>query len=275
MTSILVSSDNQSVSKQIAEAVSKTLEYTYVGDDLILDQVGKNRLSRDDLDRLFGEEARPQIPSGRLLKRLVALQTALSERLLGDNVVVDGLGAHLHVRGVSHVLTVRVLSDMRSQAHHLAVDKRISPRSARKLLEKQARHIQQWSLSTFGVDETSPATYDMVLTLGTIDADRAVTTIVDMAKDRKFQPMTYSLKCLENLALADRVRAGLIADYPGVDVVAEDGLVRLRLAKRWFGWQRVVESLRARVGKVDGVEGVEIYTSALPIRGPTTDMTGT
>ena len=275
MTSILVSSDNPSVSKQIAEAVSAALEYEYVGDDLVLERVGKDRLSKDDLGRLLGKEIRPQIPSGRLMKRLVLLEAALSELLLGDNVVVDGLGAHLHIRGISHVLNVRVLSDMRSQAHHLAVDKRISPRSARKLLEKQARHIQQWSLLTFGVDETSPATYDIVMTLGTIDADRAVATIVDMAKDRKFQPMTYSRKCLENLALADRVRASLIADYPGVKVVAEDGLVRLRLAKRWFGWQRVVESLRDRVGKVEGVDGVEIYTSALPSHTPTTDMTGT
>ncbi len=274
MTSILISSDNPSVGKQIARSVSEALDYEYLGDELILELVGKDRLSLDDLGKLLGRNARPQIPSGRLRERLVHLQAALTERLLGDDVVVEGLGAHLHVRGVSHVLNVRILSDMRSRAHHLAVDREISPRAARKLLEKQARRLQQWSLATFGVDETSPASYDMMITLGTIDEERAVTTIADMARDRKFQPMTYSRKCLENLALVNRVRLTLIADYPGVEVAAEDGLVRLRMAKRWFGWQRIVESLRDVVGKVQGVDGVEIYTSMLPSRSAA-DMTGT
>jgi hypothetical protein len=252
MTSILVSSDNPSVGKEIARQVGDALDYDTVGDALLSEVVQKSGIPARDLEKVLG----------------------LTERLLSDNVVVAGLGAHLHVRGISHILNVRILSDVRSRAHHLAVERKIAPRAARKMLERRERRIQEWSLSTFGVDETSPSSYDMVISLGNIDEKRAVTTIVDTAGDRKFKPMTYSRKCLENLALADRVRARLVSDFPGVEVVAEDGLVKLKLAKRWFGWQRAAETLREMVGKIEGVDGVEIHSSALPRRASGADMTG-
>jgi cytidylate kinase len=275
MTSILVSSDNPSVGKEIARQVGDALDYDTVGDALLSEVVQKSGIPARDLEKVLGLGVEiPKKPSRQIMSGLVAIQATLTERLLSDNVVVAGLGAHLHVRGISHILNVRILSDVRSRAHHLAVERKIAPRAARKMLERRERRIQEWSLSTFGVDETSPSSYDMVISLGNIDEKRAVTTIVDTAGDRKFKPMTYSRKCLENLALADRVRARLVSDFPGVEVVAEDGLVKLKLAKRWFGWQRAAETLREMVGKIEGVDGVEIHSSALPRRASGADMTG-
>ncbi len=274
MTSILISSDNPSMGKAIARQVGEALGYDLVGDALLSEVVGTTGISKRDFEKALGLEGPPPRPGRGMGAGLVALQAALTERLLGDNLVVDGLGAHLHVRGVSHILTIRILADFRSRAHHLAVDRKISPRAARRLLERRERQIQQWSLSVFGVDETNPSTYDMVINLGNIDEERAVKTIADTAGDRKFVSMTYSMKCLENLALADRVRARLVADFPGVEVGAEDGVVKLLLAKRWFGWQRTVETLRETVGKVPGVDGVEIHTAPLTKREGEADMTG-
>lgn len=276
MTSILVSSDDVSVGNAIAEKVADALGFDIVGDGLLSEVVAARGIPRRDLERVLGLGGEiPETPGRRIMGGLVALQSALTERLLTDKVVVDGLGAHLHVRGVAHIFNVRILSDLRSQAHRLAVEKHITPRAARKRLERREQRIRDWSLETFGVDETSPSSYDMVINLGNIDETRAVTTIVDTAGDKRFVPMTYSQKCLADLALADRVRSELVSDFPGIAVAAEDGLVKLRLAKRWFGWQRTVKTLRERVGKVKGVDGVAIHTSTLPSRAPEADATGT
>lgn len=272
MTSVLISSDNENVSNQIAKQVGETLGYDYVGDELLANVAEKHGISERDIRRTLGPDSRGlRKPSKRLKASLVYLEAALSERLLSDNIVIDGLGAHLHIRGIAHILNIRILWDVRSLTHRLAVEKKISPKAARKIMERREKQVQQWSLSTFGVDETSPSSYDMVISLGNIDEERAVKTISDMAKDRKFQPMTYSLKCLDNLALADRVSAALVSSFPKVNVTAQDSTVKLQLSKRWFGWQDTVESLRDIVSKVNGVEGIEIHTSALPSEMPWAD----
>ena len=67
--------------------------------------------------------------------------------------------------------------------------------------------------------------YDMVLSLGTLNADQAAGIICDAADYPKFQAMTYSRKCLDDFALASKVRQKLMGQFPDIRLQVSDGTV--------------------------------------------------
>ena len=185
------------------------------------------------------------------------------ERFVDAEVVCEGLCAHLYVREIPHVLNVRVLDDMRLRTNRIAADKGISPRAVRKRLERLERRRQRWSQALFEVDEANPSNYDMVISLGQISVDRVVTMVCDTARDRRFQEMTYSRKCVEDRALASRVRMKLLPQFPKVRVGARDGTVTLRLGGRVSrAWRKKAEEIRRLTEEIAGVDYVEVHRSA-------------
>jgi len=269
MTSILISSDTASVGERVSKAVADALGFACLGRELLAEVAEAHGVKERDLVSAMGflaPDARSLGKAGRM--GLVFIAGAVLERLKGDNLVVDGLGAHLYVREIPHILSVRILSDVQSHTHRLAARRGISPKKARKLLERWERQAKHRSMDVFGVDETSPGSYDMVISLGNIDEERAVKTIAETAGDRKFQTMTYSRKCLADQALAGRIRVALLQRHPKVRVAARDGTAVLVLPGRWGGWRKAAEALKTEVGKIPGVEFVEVHRAGSPSAAP-------
>lgn len=78
-------------------------------------------------------------------------------------------------------------------------------------------------MDDFNLDEMDPSQYDLVISLSQIDQDKAVKIITDTVSYRRFSPMTYSIKCLEDNELASRVRMALLERFPDVRVRANGG----------------------------------------------------
>lgn len=256
MTSILISSDDLSLAETIAQQVADKRDMPIV-----------NRSYLDHIEKQYNIKTKNLIQllnfNGRLnnaKKRLLAcLEAGVFEKLLDDNIVCTGLGAHLYVTGISHVLNIRVLSDMASATHKMAAEKNMAPKKVRSLLEKKMKRRQRQTRALFGIDETNPATYDMLLTLGKFDIDQVVKTIVETAEKRKFKTMTYSKKCALDLALAGRIRIAL-DQYWNIGIQVNDSIASLTIGKG-FGWKRRAKILRTKAMEVEGVSYVRIRLS--------------
>ena len=257
MTSILVSSDDLSLAETIATQVAQRRDMPVI-DRTYVDEIAKQYDVRaKDLLRLLDFCGRLSTARKRLL---ACLEAGVLEKLQDDNIVCTGLGAHLYVTGISHVLNIRVLSDMASVTHKLAAEKNMAPKKVRSLLEKRMRRRQGSIKAAFGIDETNPATYDMLLTMGKFDIDQAVKTIAETANERRFKAMTYSKKCAVDLALVGRIRLAL-SQYSNTDIRVSDRTAILTIHKG-FGWKRRAEILRTRTMEVDGVSDVRIRLSS-------------
>lgn len=261
MTSIIVSSDDLAVGQIIGKKTADALGYRYF-DRGLLKQVAK----RFDVK----EEKLNQVIDGSPTSRLSAktrdllvsyIQTLTLEQIQKDNVVCTNLAAHLYVRDVSHVLIIRVLADSEERAKQIMERKGVSLRKALKIIEQKKTSRAEWSIDTFSLNENDPSIYDMMISLGQIETEKVIEIIKDMAGYRKFQPMTYSVKCMENLAMASRVRSMLLPKYPEVKVAADGGrvIVNLRCSK----WQKlsIVEAIKKRVGEIRGVSLVEVHAA--------------
>ncbi len=259
MSIILISSDVPDIETMIAEKVAKEKGY---------DRLDRDRLTGEatpETDPESLKEALDNTPS--LLRRLPAkkwryylacIEAEVLERLLTDNVVCSGLGAHLFVIGVSHAMKIRVLGGKKETAR-LAEEKGKSPEKAEQERIESNRQRAEWSLTAFDQDETDPGLYDLVISLDQIDPIEAVRTIVGASEYRKFQSMTYSTKCLTDLALSAKVRVALLNDMSDVDVQARDGSVVVETRALRHRKREKIEAIKQLAGEIDGVGYVEVH----------------
>ncbi len=260
MSIIIISSDSYKTGRQIAERVAKAMGYDYVDREILETVAEKHSTPEAKLMRALDEPPSFMGLSSRLRNQYLAyIQEATLAQLLEDNVVCHGLAAHMYVLGVSHALRVRVLSDPEDLARQMTSEKNIAPEKVKKLIKKQERQSKRWSTDAFHLNETDPANYDLIIGLSQIDPDEAVKTITDTVGYRKFKPMTYSIKCLQDKELASRVRVALLERFPDAKVLADGStvVVETRALKREK--RKRIEAIKGLAGEIKGVGYVEVH----------------
>jgi len=259
MPVIIISADNFPEGREIAHRVAGTLGYRYLGRDLLAQVAQEHNLSEEDLVRALDEPPGLLTRRSRRQRLLTYIQAACLEQLLDDDVVCYGLAAHLYVRGVSHALKVRVLTEPERHAKLLAQTENIPPERARKLAQRQRQEQRRWSQENFDLDQTDPSLYDLVISLGTLELDKAVEIICDTVGYRKFQPMTYSRQCMRDKALAAKVRQELMERFPDIRVEAKDGTVVTSLKTLKRDQRKKQELIRQLVTPIPGVRHLEVH----------------
>ncbi|MBU1277096.1 MAG: cytidylate kinase-like family protein [Proteobacteria bacterium] len=259
MPVIIVSADDFQQGREIAHRVAGVLGYRFLGRDLLARVAQEKQVSQQDLARALDEPPGLLSRRSRRQRLLSEIEAACLEQLLEDNVVAYGLAAHLYVRGVSHVLKVRIINEPEQRANILAQTGNIPLERARKLAQRQTGGERRWSQDAYQLDQTDPSLYDMVLSLGTLEQDKAVEIICDMVGYRKFQPMTYSRKCLRDKALAAQVRLALMERFPDIRVEANDGTVVAYIQSLKKDQRKKQEQVRQMAGELPGVRHVEVH----------------
>jgi cytidylate kinase len=260
MSVIIISSDSYQTGREIAESTAKALGYGYLGRDILGKVADKYKVPEEKLTQVLEERPSFLSMSSKLRNRYLAYiqESALSELLKG-NLVCQGLAAHLYVLGISHVLRVRVLSDVEKRAQQIVSEGGISLEKAKKLLETQKKARRRWSMEAFHLDETDPSQYDMVISLSQIDPGEAVKIITETVAYRRFEPMTYSTKCMQDLALASRARAALLDRFPDVRVRANRGTLVVETTALRREKQKRAKAIKDLAGEIPGVEYVEVH----------------
>ncbi|MFO7737031.1 MAG: cytidylate kinase-like family protein [Desulfatiglandaceae bacterium] len=260
MPVIIVSSDLYRTGREIAESAARVLGYGFLGREILGQVAEKYEVPEAKLAQALDEGPSFLRRSSKLRHRYLAyIQEGALFELHKGNVVCQGLAAHLYVLGVSHVLRVRILSDTEKRAEHLATERGISPNKAKRLLDREKKAHQRWSMETFQLDETDPSHYDLVINLSQIDSAEAVKIIRETVSYPRFKPMTYSLHCMEDLALSSRVKALLWERFPGIRVRADRGTLVIETAALKREKEKKVNAIKELAGKIPGVEYVEVH----------------
>ncbi|MFC1820558.1 AAA family ATPase [Thermodesulfobacteriota bacterium] len=262
MSIIIISSDSYNQGLEIASKVAETMDYTFLGREILNQVAEKYHLPEAKLRKAMDEMPRSFGMFSKLRKRYLAyIQAATLTELQKDNVVCQGLDAHLYVLGVSHVLKVRILSDPTLQAQQMASRMGIPPRKARKLLARNKKLHQRLSLDFFHLDETDPSIYELLISLRRIDQEEAVKIITETVSSQQFKPMTYSNKCMRDLELAGRVRAALLEPFPAVRVSANSGTLVVESIGLLQGRKKIAAAIKEQAQDIPGVEYVEVHFS--------------
>jgi hypothetical protein len=154
------------------------------------------------------------------------------------------------------VLKVRIIAQIEDRvATKIEREGNLSESDAEKTLLREDKHYASLAKQIFGVDEEDTDLFDLIINTSEMDVDAATETILSTVKLKRYQPMTYSIQCIENLELSLRARALLVADDPDVDVQVENGALRIRTRVRAEGRHR---SMREKAQTLNDVKNVEI-----------------
>jgi cytidylate kinase len=260
MSVIIISSDSYQTGREIAESTAKSMGYGFLGRDILGKVADKYKVPEEKLTQVLEERPSFLSMSSKVRNRYLAyIQESVLSELLKGNLVCQGLAAHLYVLGISHVLRVRVLSDVEKRVQQIASDGGISLEKAKKILDAQKKGRQRWSMDAFRLDETEPSQFDLVISLSQIDQTEAVKIITETVAYRRFEPMTYSTKCMQDLALASRARAALLDRFPDVRVRANRGTLVVETTALRREKQKRATAIKALAGEIPGVEYVEVH----------------
>lgn len=266
MSIITISRGSYSRGKEVAEKVAQKLGYECVARDVLLEtseefNVPETKLihaiqdAPSFLDRFtYGKE-----------RYIAYVQSALLRHLQKDNIVYHGLAGHFFVKGVSHVLKVRIIADLEDRIRLVMERDRVSRKKALQSLKKIDEQRRKWSISLYGIDTWDPSLYDMVLHIRKITVDDAVDIICHTAGLKDFQTTPESRKAMDDLLLASEVKATLIDLKPDVEVYSDSGKVSVTTSARLSQEEKLVQDIEGVVKTIPGVKEVTVHIQLDPI----------
>ena len=261
MAIITISRGSYSKGREVAEKVADMLGYQCISREILLEASEQFNIPEIKLVRSLHDAPSilQRFTYGK--ERYLAYITAeLLERIVTDNIVYHGLAGQFLVRGISHVLKIRILADMEDRLALEMARENISREKAAALLTKDDQERRQWSLSLFGIDSWNPGLYDMVLHIHKLNTTNVAEIIADTARLEQFKATAQSQKNLDNRLLAARVKAALVQVFPMVQTYADDGVVTVEARFNLTEEPGLADKMQRIALQVPGVKQVRMRT---------------
>jgi len=262
MAIITISRGSYSHGKEVAEKVARKLGYQCYAREVVLEASKEFNIPEIKLVKAVHDA--PSILerfSYGKEKFIAYFQAALLKCLMRDNVVYHGLAGHFYVKGVSHVLKVRIIADMKDRIQIVMDRENIPYESALALIKKDDLARQKWSQHLYGIDTNDPILYDLVIRVRKMTVDDAVDVICHTAGLDTFKTTLESQKAMEDLVLASDVKTTLLELKPDIQVFVRDCIVTLGASSQIMKDPDMVQELERIVARIPGVKGVNIKSS--------------
>jgi cytidylate kinase len=238
MAIITISHQMGAGGSEIGMGLAQRLGYHYVDQELIQDAVRRYGLVEEKLSHL--DESKPTLFErfdAETRHYITILQTTLLEFAENDNAVLMGRGGQWLLRGIPHVLRVRVIAPFEHRVRQWI--KRTAEvggeapnqRAAADLLRRDDSEKSGRMRYLYEVDIADPALYDMVVNSEKLRYEAAVEMIERAIRRPEMSTTDAARRIVASRVLASRVQVAL-ATHPEtrryrITVEAQDGIVTL------------------------------------------------
>ena len=265
MSVITLTTDAYSRGNRLAEGIAEKMGYRCIGDDVVIAAAAKAyEIDKGKLEQSLRASTSFFNPlSSRKYRLIPLLEAVLVEQMCQQDLIYQGFIAVSRIQEVSHAIKVRVIASAESRMREVIQKERSSGMvEAKDRIFKLDKERQRWSRAIYGTDISDPALYDLVVNIGSMedeDVKDVIETIVITARQKKFEPMTYSVNCLKNIALSCRIKAAFIDSYPKMVVRSDKGTVYLLVPALRRKNQKNILAFKNKINELEGVEHVEVY----------------
>lgn len=223
---------------EIGMAAAKRIGYRYVDQDLISDAARRYGLAEEKLSHL--DESKPSLFERfdvETRRYITVIQTALLEFAEADNIVQMGRGGQWLLRGIPHVLRVRIAAPFEQRVRNWIrrtaelTGETPNQRAATDFVRRDDNDRAGRMKYLYEVDISDPALYDVVINTEKLAYDAAVQVIEGLARRPELQTTDAGREIVASRVLASRVQVAL-ATHPEtrkhrITVEAKDGVVTL------------------------------------------------
>lgn len=243
MSSIAIWSQYENQSLAVGRHVAAELGFRLVSmQDLVKTTAAEFQMPEAELSAVFKKKSGLKgVFAKKPSKGLACIEQQLCRLIAEDRLVFVGHVGLTLCQMISHVLKVLVLD------HPSGGSGPADPA------------VKEWFQTAYQKDLEDPNLYDLTVNLAHMDVAEAGNIIINTLKHHKFNPMTYSLQCMDNLELSGRVKTLLVEEYPDVAVKAHDGAVYVFSAGFARGKQKAALQTKQRLLGLEGVSHVEVY----------------
>jgi cytidylate kinase len=216
MSIITMSHEMGAGGPEIGQQLAEKLGYRYIDHELISDAAHRYGLLEEKLSHL--DESKPSLFErfdAETRRYITALQTALYDFAEQDRVVIMGRGGQWLLRGVSHVLRVRIMAPFDLRAKRLAaklsgpMGEQASPRTVMEMIRRDDSEKSGRMRYLYEVDLTEASLYDLVVNTEKLAVGSAVELIGCAASRPELRTTDASAQLVADRSLASRVQVAL------------------------------------------------------------------
>ncbi len=248
--------------REFAEVLAEKLGYELITRDQVLEMAVDEGIAVGRLETAIVKR-RPIDERLMLDKELYQsfITRVLCERALKGNLVYAGRTGHLLLPGVTHILRVRVVTDMETRINSVMERLRLSREKAKQYIEQVEDDRERWTRTMYSVSWGFAGYYDLVVNLEQVGVANAATALCTYAQLPEFHETPASRRALEGLRLASEARLALARDKrtyaASLKVRANEGALSVTYLPKDAGLAPVIPEVLARV------EGVRDLRCAL------------
>jgi len=260
MAIITISRGSYSKGKEVAEKICRKLGYRCLSREVILDASDTYHVPEIKMEKAIHDAPSILERLGRSRNAYVAYyQSALTREVLQDNIVYHGLAGHLLLKGVPHVLKVRIIADLSDRVRSEMAREGVGEKEARSLILKDDQERRKWTQSLYGADPWDSSLYDLIIHIKKFNVEDAVDFICRAAQLKQFQSGSGSRQKLEDLALASQVKAALVEQHNDLMVGCDFGNVVVYTGIKDRSSHKLEKRAKALVHEIKGINNIEVH----------------
>jgi len=259
MSIITISRGSYSRGKEVAEKLARALNYECISREIILEASEQFNIPELKLIRAIHDAPTilDRFTSGK--ERFIAFfRATLLTYLQRDNVVYHGLASHFFLQQFPHVLKIRISANIEDRVREEMIRENIPADEARMVLVNDDAERRKWGLQIFGQDPWNAQLYDMILHIGNMNVDQAVSVILHALAQPCFKSTPESRRMLADEALAARVEAALVKVYSTVMVDAGNGEVFVNIRGSLADENKITEKVTRLTEKIEGMKKIQV-----------------
>lgn len=264
MPIITISRGTYSKGKEIAEQVAEKLGYECIARKILIEASAQFNIPEIKLTRALHDSPGifNRFTHGK--ERYIAfIRQSFLQNLHKSNAVYHGLGGHFFLKDISHVLKIRITSDLEQRIQEEMRREKISEKQARHLLAKDDEERRKWSLFLYGIDTWDPKLYDLSLHLDRLSVDDMVDIITDVSKRPCFQETDDSLKAFEHLLKAARIQSLVVEIIPTAKVVCKNEKIYVYFEGTFGQEEYMINNIRELLREIPEYEGTDIVIESV------------
>jgi cytidylate kinase len=260
MSIITISRGSSSMGKVVAEKVAERLGYCLISREILLDASSRFNVSEIKLEKAI-HDAPGILERYRHSKQsyIAYIRSALMDRIMEDNVVYHGLAGHLLLKGISHVLKVRITADMEKRVANFMKKDQFSVDDARLRIQEDDKQRREWTQSLYGQDPWDSALYDLTICIERLSIDNAVDFICQAVAKKGFQVKEKDRQKAADMAVACQVKAALVDEFPNLGVTCEYGNVLIYVRAKDSMTAKLVKRLNRIRQDIDNIYHLETH----------------
>jgi len=238
MPIVTIAHETGSGGPEIGTALAERLGYRFVDREMISQAARQYGVTEDKLAQL--DETKPSLFERfdvETRQYISIIQSGLYDVAEQDNVVINSRGGQILLRGITHVLRVRVITPFELRVKRVMdkmtgrMGESVDVRTTAEMVRRSDHEKHGRMRYLYDVDWGDPALYDLVVNTDKVPMEAAVEMIAGLVRRPEVQATATSHQAVRDRGLASRVRAALAA-HPEtrkyrINVEAEQGVIRL------------------------------------------------